>query len=134
MRCPLCTDEELEAHHRAGIEIDICPRCRGVWLDRGELDRLASDDEPTPAATPSPPAPLAAASRDRWVDDRPSGKDRSRSERSRRDDDDHDDDHDDDDHDDDHDRRGDSRRKKSKKRRKSLASRLEDVLDEVFDL
>lgn len=34
-------DQALEVTHRAGIEIDICPKCRGIWLDRGELDRLA---------------------------------------------------------------------------------------------
>ncbi|MBW3641962.1 MAG: zf-TFIIB domain-containing protein [Actinobacteria bacterium] len=39
MKCP--TDEEtLVLAERQGIEIDYCPRCRGVWLDRGELDKL----------------------------------------------------------------------------------------------
>ena len=33
----------LDITFHAGIELDICPRCRGVWLDRGELDRLGSD-------------------------------------------------------------------------------------------
>ena len=37
--CPVCTTEMLVAH-RQGIEIDHCPRCRGVWLDRGELEKL----------------------------------------------------------------------------------------------
>jgi uncharacterized protein len=40
MNCPLCVDEVLDVTHHHGIEIDICPRCRGLWLDRGELDRL----------------------------------------------------------------------------------------------
>jgi Zn-finger nucleic acid-binding protein len=39
MRCPHC-DEELKMADRQGIEIDYCPKCRGVWLDRGELDKL----------------------------------------------------------------------------------------------
>jgi Zn-finger nucleic acid-binding protein len=39
MRCPVY-DTDLRAVDRQGIEIDICPRCRGVWLDRGELDKL----------------------------------------------------------------------------------------------
>jgi Zn-finger nucleic acid-binding protein len=39
MRCPHC-DEELEMADRQGIEIDYCPNCRGVWLDRGELDKI----------------------------------------------------------------------------------------------
>ena len=39
MKCPVC-DGDLRAVDRQGIEIDFCPRCRGVWLDRGELDKL----------------------------------------------------------------------------------------------
>jgi uncharacterized protein len=39
MRCPHC-DEELKMADRQGIEIDYCPKCRGVWLDRGELDKI----------------------------------------------------------------------------------------------
>ncbi|MEM8709083.1 MAG: zf-TFIIB domain-containing protein [Actinomycetota bacterium] len=44
MNCPLCIDQALEPTFRAGIEIDICPTCKGVWLDRGEIDKLAADD------------------------------------------------------------------------------------------
>lgn len=39
MQCPLCTIE-LNMTSRQGVEIDYCPECRGVWLDRGELDKL----------------------------------------------------------------------------------------------
>jgi hypothetical protein len=39
MNCPVCS-APLVAVDRQGIEIDHCPRCRGVWLDRGELDKL----------------------------------------------------------------------------------------------
>lgn len=39
MLCPVC-DVELAMAERKGIEIDYCPQCRGVWLDRGELDRI----------------------------------------------------------------------------------------------
>ncbi len=39
MLCPNC-DLELKMSERQGIEIDYCPRCRGVWLDRGELDKI----------------------------------------------------------------------------------------------
>jgi uncharacterized protein len=39
MRCPNC-DEDLKMADRQGIEIDYCPKCRGVWLDRGELDKI----------------------------------------------------------------------------------------------
>ncbi|WP_027329746.1 zf-TFIIB domain-containing protein [Marinimicrobium agarilyticum] len=40
MKCPICTDENLVMADRQGIEIDYCPKCRGVWLDRGELDKI----------------------------------------------------------------------------------------------
>src|SRR5579883_531063 len=39
-RCPACTETELVASNKQGMEIDCCPKCRGVWLDRGELERL----------------------------------------------------------------------------------------------
>ena len=39
MRCPI-DQSELVMSERQGIEIDYCPTCRGVWLDRGELDKL----------------------------------------------------------------------------------------------
>ena len=39
MQCPVC-DIALQLSERQGIEIDYCLRCRGVWLDRGELDKL----------------------------------------------------------------------------------------------
>jgi hypothetical protein len=41
MKCPTCSEEvKLVMTDRQGIEIDYCPECRGVWLDRGELDKL----------------------------------------------------------------------------------------------
>jgi uncharacterized protein len=40
MKCPSCTDAVLTMADRQGVEIDYCPQCRGVWLDRGELDKL----------------------------------------------------------------------------------------------
>lgn len=39
MQCPAC-NTELKMSERQGIEIDYCPQCRGVWLDRGELDKI----------------------------------------------------------------------------------------------
>lgn len=39
MQCPI-DQSELKLAERQGIEIDYCPQCRGVWLDRGELDKL----------------------------------------------------------------------------------------------
>ena len=58
MKCPHCTTT-LVMSDRQGIEIDYCPDCRGVWLDRGELDKLierASDDDPQPRG--SAPRPV----------------------------------------------------------------------------
>ncbi len=39
MVCPKC-NAHLNVSHRQGVEIDVCPACRGVWLDRGELDKI----------------------------------------------------------------------------------------------
>jgi Zn-finger nucleic acid-binding protein len=55
MNCP--TDGAvLVMSERNGIEIDYCPDCRGVWLDRGELDKIIdrSADQPGPAYQPQP--------------------------------------------------------------------------------
>ena len=55
MQCP--TDGTvLVMSERSGIEIDYCPTCRGVWLDRGELDKIIDrslDQAPSPAAPPA---------------------------------------------------------------------------------
>ncbi|MCD8477449.1 MAG: zf-TFIIB domain-containing protein [Sulfurospirillum sp.] len=40
MRCPVCQNVDLLMSERQGVEIDYCPQCRGVWLDRGELDKI----------------------------------------------------------------------------------------------
>ncbi len=40
MKCPTCSDTPLVMAERQGVEIDYCPACRGIWLDRGELDKL----------------------------------------------------------------------------------------------
>ena len=51
MRCPV-DEEVLQISERQGVEVDYCPRCRGVWLDRGELDkildRIDEDDDDRP--------------------------------------------------------------------------------------
>jgi Zn-finger nucleic acid-binding protein len=46
MLCPIC-NVDLLMTERQGIEIDYCPKCRGVWLDRGELEKIMdrSDSE-----------------------------------------------------------------------------------------
>lgn len=40
MKCPVCKEINLVITEREGIEIDYCPECRGIWLDRGELDKI----------------------------------------------------------------------------------------------
>jgi Zn-finger nucleic acid-binding protein len=44
MNCPAC-QHELRMADRQGVEIDYCPQCRGVWLDRGELDKIIERSE-----------------------------------------------------------------------------------------
>ena len=51
MNCPV-DGTLLTMSERSGVEIDYCPQCRGVWLDRGELDKII---ERSAAATPAPP-------------------------------------------------------------------------------
>jgi len=50
MKCPICKEANLVMTDRQGIEIDYCPECRGVWLDRGELDKVIerSTSQPPP--------------------------------------------------------------------------------------
>lgn len=54
MKCPI-DETELVMTDRQGIEIDYCPKCRGVWLDRGELDKIIDRMAPPAAAAPAPP-------------------------------------------------------------------------------
>lgn len=63
MRCP--TDgAELIMAERQGVEIDYCPSCRGIWLDRGELDKILDRAAGVPGAAGAP-APAAAPAPDR---------------------------------------------------------------------
>lgn len=48
MNCPTCPSSSLVITDRSGVEIDYCPKCRGVWLDRGELDKLIDRDASKP--------------------------------------------------------------------------------------
>jgi Zn-finger nucleic acid-binding protein len=52
MQCPVC-DVALVMADRSGVEIDYCPKCRGIWLDRGELDKII--DRADCAAAPAAP-------------------------------------------------------------------------------
>ena len=56
MQCPN-DGAILTMSERSGIEIDYCPTCRGVWLDRGELDKIIERSLTQPAAAPAPAQP-----------------------------------------------------------------------------
>jgi Zn-finger nucleic acid-binding protein len=81
--CPTCR-VNLTMAERQGIEIDYCPLCRGVWLDRGELDKIIERSEGASSAAPAPrqqaappPPPPQYRDRDhgeRGYDDRYYGK------------------------------------------------------------
>ena len=62
MKCPSCPETALVMADRQGVEIDYCPQCRGVWLDRGELDKLIE------RAAASAPAAVAAPRRTDFMD------------------------------------------------------------------
>jgi Zn-finger nucleic acid-binding protein len=53
MLCPVC-HVGLAMSNRQGVEIDYCPQCRGVWLDRGELDKIIERSTSLPPSTPVP--------------------------------------------------------------------------------
>ncbi len=55
MKCPVCPSVNLVMSDRQGVEIDYCPECRGVWLDRGELDKVI---ERSAAQEPVAPQPV----------------------------------------------------------------------------
>ena len=55
MKCPVCTTVNLVMSERQGIEIDYCPECRGVWLDRGELDKIIERAAPQELSPPPQP-------------------------------------------------------------------------------
>lgn len=54
MDCPLCK-VNLQMADRQGVEIDYCPKCRGIWLDRGELEKLIDLSVAQSTATQPPP-------------------------------------------------------------------------------
>ena len=66
MKCPVCKTTDLLMTERRSIEIDYCPDCRGVWLDRGELDKLIAQD----AAENVEASSAVRAGRDGHRDDR----------------------------------------------------------------
>jgi uncharacterized protein len=88
MRCPNCNSRLVEVE-RSEILIDACPECRGIWLDRGELDKILVRERSMSAGDPDEdffaevegrrrPAKSATAERERYEDE-PRGKRRKRS-------------------------------------------------------
>ena len=80
MKCPIDSTELVMAD-RQGIEIDYCPQCRGVWLDRGELDKII---ERTQAALP-----LSQSSSSQWTPTREADRFAHDDQRGQRDNDGH---------------------------------------------
>ena len=68
MKCPVC-QVDLQMTDRQGIEVDYCPKCRGVWLDRGELDKLIERSTAQLAGRPSHEADDRGRDRDYDDDD-----------------------------------------------------------------
>lgn len=69
MQCPI-DGTQLVMSDRNGVEIDYCPQCRGVWLDRGELDKIIERSAP-PAPPPQQAAQPASRGYDRDYEERP---------------------------------------------------------------
>jgi Zn-finger nucleic acid-binding protein len=80
VKCPI-DDEVLLVSSREGIEIDHCPTCRGVWLDRGELDKIIE------RAAPAVVGDRGGSSPEPRRDDRDRDRDRGRGRDDRYDDD-----------------------------------------------
>ncbi|MBJ9624499.1 TFIIB-type zinc ribbon-containing protein [Burkholderia multivorans] len=78
MKCPVCKTRDLLMAERQSIEIDYCPDCRGVWLDRGELDKLIARD------SGDAPPPRHEARDDRRYDGRTYDDRRRHDDRRRR--------------------------------------------------
>lgn len=70
LMCPNC-DGSMQTVQRAGVEFDMCPRCRGVWLDRGELEKLMTLEREETQAVYGQPRPYSRP--DHHHDHRPSG-------------------------------------------------------------
>lgn len=81
MKCPV-DGETLKITERAGVEIDYCPVCRGVWLDRGELDKIIERVD-GPMREPEPAREDSWADHSDW-DDRRNYDDRPRGRRPKR--------------------------------------------------
>ena len=73
MHCPI-DNETLVMTERNGVEIDYCPKCRGVWLDRGELDKILERTGGGPSQPPAPPPSSGRPEPERYSDDDDRGR------------------------------------------------------------
>ncbi|XZE51578.1 zf-TFIIB domain-containing protein [Planctomycetaceae bacterium SH139] len=74
MKCPQC-QTTLKMTDRKGIEIDYCPSCRGIWLDRGELDKIIERSAADAVVDVSPrPSGVSGHERKREYEARPRKK------------------------------------------------------------
>ncbi len=73
----LCPNDNssMQTVQRSGVEFDMCPTCRGVWLDRGELEKLMASEGPAQAPAPRAPEfrPQQGYDRPRYDDDHRGG-------------------------------------------------------------
>jgi Zn-finger nucleic acid-binding protein len=71
MKCPHCPGSALVINERSNIEIDYCPQCRGVWLDRGELDKLVErshhEYDPAPGNKGGEQPPAGKRRKSSWL-------------------------------------------------------------------
>lgn len=70
MKCPI-DGETLVISDRNNIEIDYCPSCRGVWLDRGELDKIIERSEQQTGSSFQPSSDYSRPERQEYQDDYP---------------------------------------------------------------
>lgn len=82
MKCPI-DNADLVMSERQGIEIDYCPQCRGVWLDRGELDKIIERATPTAPQAAQQPTPQQAYDVTRGHQESYRSDDRSRPRKKR---------------------------------------------------
>ena len=86
LMCPNC-NTSMAPVNRQGVEFDMCPSCRGVWLDRGELEKLVTGASgppvvgATPTSQPAPPRPYRDHDDDDDDDYRRSGQYKPRKKR-----------------------------------------------------
>jgi uncharacterized protein len=65
MQCPVCGDRMKEVE-RQGVSIDLCPGCKGVWLDRGELEKLIVLSQSAPPISPMNPRTTFLSGHSAW--------------------------------------------------------------------